>query len=152
MIELTFQPHIKNEIETALIKAGKYEVGGIMMAEHVGVNRFEVRKITVQRKGGFASFIRKIEDAVDALSQFFKSTTHNYQKFNYIGEWHSHPSFSPLPSQKDDCSMLEIVQDEAVGANFVVLVIVKLDASKKVVGTAHVYLPDGTRHMGKLTL
>lgn len=42
-------------------------------------------------------------------------------------------------------SMLEIVQDETVGANFAVLLIVKLGARGELVSTAHTYLTDGRR-------
>lgn len=129
----------------ALRKAGRREVGGILMGEHVGINLFVVREITVHRRGAFASFIRRIEDAIGGLRAFFRKTGHNYAQFNYIGEWHSHPSFEPYPSRTDDLSMLEIVQDETVGANFVVLLIIKLGPEGGLVSTVHTYLPDGSR-------
>lgn len=146
MISLIIEKHLVQTLKESLRRAGQYEIGGILMAEHVGVNEFVVRKITTHKKGTFASFIRKIEDAVGSLRTFFKNTEHKYNRFNYIGEWHSHPSFSPYPSYTDDLSMLEIIQDESVGANFVVLLIVKLDNAGNLVGSAHTYLPDGSRH------
>jgi hypothetical protein len=73
-------------------------------------------------------------------------TQHDYTRFNYIGEWHSHPSFTPVPSRCDDNSMREIVQDPKVGANFVVLLIVKLHDGKELQASVHTYLPDGTKH------
>lgn len=115
------------------------------MAEHVGPNEFKVSDITVHRRGGIASFVRRIEDALGKLNLFFNRTAHDYRRYNYLGEWHSHPLFEPMPSTPDDMSMLEIVQDESVGANFVVLLIVKLNPNGKLIGTAHTYLPDGRR-------
>lgn len=129
----------------ALRKAGRREVGGILMGEHAGPNLFIVRKMTVHRRGAFASFVRRIEDAIGSLRAFFRETGHDYARFNYIGEWHSHPSFELYPSRTDDLSMLQIVQDEAVGANFVVLLITKLGSEGELVSTAHTYLPDGAR-------
>lgn len=146
MINLILDTHHVKIIQNSLKRAGKSEIGGILMAEHIGINEFLIREITVHKKGTIASFIRKIEDAVGTLHAFFKTNDHRYNRFNYIGEWHSHPSFEPFPSYKDDSSMLEIIQDESVGANFVVLLIVKLDSSGKLLDSAHTYLPNGNRH------
>lgn len=145
MLTLILPPEQAEVVSAALRKAGRHEIGGIMMAEHIGPNEFIVREITVHRRGAIASFVRRIEDAIGKLCLFFQKTDHDYRRFNYLGEWHSHPSFEPIPSRTDDLSMLQIIQDESVGANFVVLLIVKLDDGGNLAGTAHTYLPDGTR-------
>lgn len=136
-------------LRTALINAGIREIGGVLMGEHVGTNEFVVRELSVHRRGSFASFLRRIEDALGQMRAFFKRTGHDYRRYNYIGEWHSHPSFAPFPSSTDDASMLDIVQDARVGANFVVLLIAKLGSEQELVATAHVYLPDGSRSQAK---
>ena len=59
--------------------------------------------------------MRRIEDALDRIASFFDRVNHEYVRFNYIGEWHSHPSFEPEPSTKDDLSMQDIVEDPEVG-------------------------------------
>ena len=41
--------------------------------------------------------------------------------------------------------MLEIVQDDTVGANFIVLLIVKLDPSNQLITNAYTYFSDGRR-------
>jgi hypothetical protein len=41
--------------------------------------------------------------------------------------------------------MLEIVQDNSLGANFAVLLILKLDSVGQLVGIANTYLPDGRK-------
>jgi integrative and conjugative element protein (TIGR02256 family) len=145
VLTLILPPKQHELLLAALTKAGRHEVGGIMMGEHAGPNLFVVREITVHRLGAFASFVRRIEDAIGRLGVFFDQTGHEYTRFNYLGEWHSHPSFAPYPSKTDDLSMLQIVQDEAVGANFVVLLIVKLGAKGELISTAHTYHPDGLR-------
>jgi JAB domain-containing protein similar to deubiquitination enzymes len=71
---------------------------------------------------------------------------HDYVRFNYWGEWHSHPSFELEPSEKDDISIREIVEDRDVGANFVVLLIVKLADKGELLTRAYTYLPNGTKH------
>jgi integrative and conjugative element protein (TIGR02256 family) len=145
VLKLILTPEIAEEITIALRKSGDREIGGILMGEHTGPDAFKVTKITVQKRGGISSFIRVIEDVVGKLNTFFRQNNNDYSRFNYMGEWHSHPLFTPYPSFKDDSSMLEIVMDETVGANFVVLVIVKLTPDGGLIGTAHTYLPNGVK-------
>lgn len=152
MLTLILPPEQQELLLSALRKAGQREVGGVLMGEHIGLNLFVVREMTVHRRGAFASFVRRIEDALGGLRAFFQETGHDYARFNYIGEWHSHPSFAPYPSRTDDLSMLQIVQDESVGANFVALLIAKLGAEGELISTVHTYLPDGTRIQSNLTL
>ena len=131
MLKLILTPEVAEEITIALRKSGDCEIGGILMGAHIGENEFKVTKITVQKRGGIARFIRIVEDAIGKLSAFFAENNHEYSSFNYIGEWHSHPLFSPYPSSKDDFSMFEIATDVTVGANFVVLLIVKLNVNNE---------------------
>lgn len=145
MLKLLLPGEVSRAISSALRKAGVREIGGVLMAEHIDHNEFVVRDITIHRRGALASFVRRIEDAVGRLRLFFDRAGHDYTRFNYLGEWHSHPSFTPEPSGKDDLSMLQIVQDQTVGANFAVLLVVKLDVHGRLVGTAHTYLPDGSK-------
>lgn len=142
MITLQLPLDIVCLLENALNRAGDREIGGILMAEHVGTNEFVVRDITIHGRGTIASFVRLIEEAAGRLKRFFRNTNKNYTRFNYIGEWHSHPSFEPFPSGRDHRSMRDIISDASVGANFVVLLIVKLDKSGSLMGTAHTYLPN----------
>lgn len=150
MLTLILPHEQADTLRTALINAGQREIGGVLMGEHVGANEFIVRELSVHRRGSFASFLRRIEDAIGQMRAFFKRTGHDYLRYNYLGEWHSHPSFAPFPSSTDDASMLDIVQDKSVGANFVVLMIAKLGCRHELEATAHVYLPDGSRSQATL--
>jgi [CysO sulfur-carrier protein]-S-L-cysteine hydrolase len=58
MITLTLPRGISQQMASELQRAGRREIGGILLAEHVGTNRFVVRDITVHRIGTFASFVR----------------------------------------------------------------------------------------------
>jgi [CysO sulfur-carrier protein]-S-L-cysteine hydrolase len=122
------------------------------MAEHVGMNTFSVKDLTIHRRGTIASFVRRIEEALGFLRAFFHRTNHDYTRLNYIGEWHSHPCFEPEPSLKDDASMREIVGDATIGANFVVLLIVKLSPDGVLITSVHSYLPNGDRIPASLRL
>ncbi len=149
MILLILPPKARQTIEAALRRSGDREVGGVLMAEHVAPSTFAIRDLTVHRRGTIFNFVRQIDGVVRRLRTFFQSADHDYTRFNYIGEWHSHPRFDPVPSGRDDSSMREIVQDRHVGANFVVLLIVKLGGDQ-LIGTVHTYLPDGSKHSSSL--
>ena len=81
------------------------EVGGVMMGEHVEGEVFRVIEVTVQQAGTVTTFVRLIWDAVASLGRFFARTGHQYTKFNYLGEWHSHPSFRLHPSDRDSATI-----------------------------------------------
>ena len=142
--------YLPNQIERRLVhafeKAGSKEIGGVLMGEHIGEAEFRIVDLTIQkRRGTVAFFVRLVADAVASLQRFFKETGYNYRKFNYLGEWHSHPSFPPTPSSKDIQSMLEIAIDTDIGANFVILLIVRHKDAQEIEATATAFLPD-SRH------
>jgi hypothetical protein len=80
MLNLILLPDIAEEIESALKKAGRREVGGVLLAEHVGPDEFAVREITVHRLGAIASFVRLIEDALARIKSFFQDVNHHYRR------------------------------------------------------------------------
>src|SRR5438045_3399915 len=84
MLTLILPPSVAQRIQEALLRSGRREIGGVMMAEHVGVNSFAVRELTIHRRGTFASFVRRIEEAWASLTQFFDRTKRDYERFNYI--------------------------------------------------------------------
>jgi len=133
---------IEQKLLAALCKAGRQEIGGILMGEHVAGDVYRIQDVTVQGQAGtFASFVRFAKEIVGPLHSFFHKTHHDYKRFNYLGEWHSHPSFLPRPSMRDSETMWEMLQDTETGANFAVLLVVRLSESNQVEGTATVYLP-----------
>jgi proteasome lid subunit RPN8/RPN11 len=133
---------ISKQLGTALEKAGDNEIGGVLMGEHVVDNTFRIVEVSIQsRKGTHLYFVRQLREAIFYLKSFFERTHHNYRRFNYLGEWHSHPKYTLCPSLKDKQTMWDIVHDRQVGANFAVLVIVHL-ANGAIQGAAEVYLPN----------
>jgi proteasome lid subunit RPN8/RPN11 len=135
---------IAQRLVTALRDAREREIGGVLLGEHVAEGVFRIVDLTIQKRGGtFATFVRRLDNALQAIRLFFQRTKHDYRRFNYLGEWHSHPSFAPVPSGKDQRSMIDIVRDPDVGALFVVLMIAKL-CDSQLVATATVYTPTAT--------
>ncbi len=142
---------IEKRLSLALEKAGPKEIGGVLMGEHIGEEKFRIVDLTIQKHSGtVAFFVRWVADTVASLQRFFKQTEYNYRKFNYLGEWHSHPSFPLTPSSKDIQSMLEIVTDTDIGANFVILLIVRYKEAEEIEATATAFLPDSSYFECKL--
>jgi integrative and conjugative element protein (TIGR02256 family) len=113
-------------LERELRRAGSREIGGLLMGEHVGDELFRVVHISVQRSGGsHACFIRNPKNHASQLKKFFARTGNDFSRFNYLGEWHSHPSFKPVPSGIDLQTMQSMVEDPDVGVNFLVLLVCK---------------------------
>jgi hypothetical protein len=151
VLRITVPAEVQETLRHALTKAGSRECGGVLMGEHLGVNHFAVRALTVQRPGAIASFVRGLAGALKAIKAYCGSTGNNYTRFNYLGEWHTHPLFSVQPSGLDHATMRDLVMDRRVGANFVVLLIFRLNG-EALEGSTHTYLPDGGMHRSELDL
>jgi hypothetical protein len=131
---------IEARLKNAVVAGGRREVGGVIMGEHVDLDTFRIVDITVQLEGGtFARFVRWVGNIIEPLREFFRSTNHDYSKFNYMGEWHSHHSFSLVPSAVDDKSMYAILTQPNFGARFVALLLVKLAPSQALDASVTVY-------------
>lgn len=115
-----FQMHLRT--------AGAHEIGGVLVGEQLTENTFRLADFSVQHTGGSTTcFVRAPEQHAAFCDAFFARTGHQYTRFNYLGEWHSHPSFPALPSTTDVAAMQDMVEDAAQGLHFAVLLIVNLD-------------------------
>jgi hypothetical protein len=151
-MQLLLPSDIAGRLSDAMQQAGRREIGGILMAEHIGEDEFRIMEVTIQTRGGtFATFVRLVEEFIRPLRQFFARTGHNYRRFNYLGEWHSHHSFALQPSPEDEKSMRDIVDDPGVGANFVVLLLLRF-TQQDIQGSVTVYLPYGATSSGELLI
>ena len=151
MLRITVPPDIQKTLSAALVKAGDRECGGVLLGEHVGHNHFAVRSLTVQKPGAIAFFVRRLSAAVNAIKKFCAARGNNFARFNYLGEWHSHPLFTTHPSSHDHATMRRLATDAEVAANFLVLLIFRLRGGS-LEGSAHTYLPDGSVHPSLLEM
>jgi proteasome lid subunit RPN8/RPN11 len=118
---------VKASLRSELRSAGPREIGGVLMGEQIEPGHFRIVDITVDAEtGGNAHFVRSPEAHAKALDVFFQQTRNAYDRFNYLGEWHSHPGFPVTPSIQDAASMTALVHGER-GIDFAVLMIVRLE-------------------------
>jgi hypothetical protein len=118
-------------LQQALAEAGTKEIGGQIFGEQLAPSDFRASELTFQKRPGtFARFVVDLVQAARDAVRFFDRTDHRYTRFNYIGEWHSHPSFEVRPSGTDVAAMRSIVNDGSFRGNFAVLMIVRLDPDR----------------------
>ena len=124
-IELT--PEIDRRFRAALRKAGRREIGGMLMAEQLAPSHFRLIDFSLDSfSGSHVAFQRNPEVHLQTLSKFFERTGQDFARYNYLGEWHSHPSFAVLPSSEDMQTMTTIVEDIGTDITFAALLILKL--------------------------
>jgi [CysO sulfur-carrier protein]-S-L-cysteine hydrolase len=142
-MQLLLPSRLIQRLQTELKRGRDREIGGLLMGEHVHDEVFRIVDITVQRSGGDrACFIRQPKDHQKALKKFFARTGNDFTRFNYLGEWHSHPSFVPSPSSTDLATMQSMVVDPSVGANFLVLLIAKRNSLGNFEASATLFTED----------
>nr|WP_249817177.1 Mov34/MPN/PAD-1 family protein [Bradyrhizobium sp. 160] len=136
-------PDQTHRLVAALKQAGVKEIGGQLFGEQLAPSDFRVTELTVQsRPGTFARFIVDLLQAARDAVRFFDRTEHRYTRYNYIGEWHSHPSFAVQPSGTDVATMRDLVRDSQFVGYFAILMIVRLDAEALTAG-AWLFDPQG---------
>ena len=127
----------------AVHRGGVREVGGQLFGEQMAPSEFRVMQVTVQaRRGTVARFVVDVLQAGRDALAFFRRTRHEYRRFNYIGEWHSHPLFALIPSDADVATMRGLVSNPTFRGTFAVLMIVKV-VPPDLISAAWVFAPDG---------
>lgn len=132
-MNVTLPPDLVAKFERELLRAGTREIGGVLVGEHVADEEFRIVDLSVQHSGGTAScFVREPKKHRSFMKRFFRRTGAIYSRFNYLGEWHSHPLFRSVPSAVDLEQMQQIVEDGPNAPLFAVLLIVRLDGSERI--------------------
>lgn len=145
MIEVLIDLSCLKKLKKELALAGSREIGGVLAAENLGNGQFRVVDISVQRTGGsYAHFVRDPKLHRRFMRRFFARTGNRPERFNYLGEWHSHPSFRPLPSFTDLNQMQQLIEERDQVANFLILLIVKLGNVGTIEASTHAFRP---KHM-----
>lgn len=139
MIEVILSAKCARKLKRELRAAGRNEIGGVLAAEQIGDGKFLVKAMSVQRDGTPTSFVRDPVQHRKFMRRFHLLAGNQPQRFNYLGEWHSHPSFLALPSAPDLREMYAEIADSEQAASFLVLIIVKLGKDSALTGSAHAF-------------
>ena len=124
-IELTRD--VKKRLRSSLREARDREIGGMLFAEQLEPGYFCIVDFSLDPfSGSHAKFQRDPQSHQGTLDNFFRRTGRDFGRFNYLGEWYSHPFFSVHPSMQDVNTMKDIVEDESSVITFAVLLIVGL--------------------------
>lgn len=122
-VELTRD--VRKRMMSCLVKAKRREIGGILMAEQINPGEFRIIDFSLDDiTGSAAHFVRSPDHHRTALEAFFARTGNDYARYNYLGEWHSHPNHDPSPSTTDILSMHDLLNEEC-SISFAILLIVK---------------------------
>jgi integrative and conjugative element protein (TIGR02256 family) len=101
------------------------ETGGTLVGhysdDHTKAHVTEVLEAKKGARRSLRSFFRPSDKEDNQLKQIYKKTR---GKIHYLGEWHSHPKASPLPSYRDETTMKQLVRDLKVAADTPLLLIV----------------------------
>lgn len=139
-MQLLLPNSIRRNMKCHMILAGSREIGGMIMGEEIGDQRFRIVDFSVDTKSGTrSSFVRDADQHARALQKFFEKTGGNYRRFNYLGEWHTHPSFSVNPSINDIGAMRGLV-DGTGHVNFAILFIARLRRVWQFDCSAHLFV------------
>lgn len=126
-MQIEMAPDIEAKIRKALRSAGRCEIGGMLFAEQLALSHFRVIDFSLDiASGSHTTFRRDPHVHENSLYAFFDRTGKEFSKFNYLGEWHSHPAFSVNPSIEDIFTMTELVSTDEGNIFFAVLLIVRL--------------------------
>lgn len=122
-VELT--KDVRKRMISSITKAKRREIGGILMAEQINPGEFRIVDFSLDDiTGSAAHFVRSPDHHRAALEAFFARTGNDYARYNYLGEWHSHPNHAPFPSTTDINSMNDLIDEES-NISFAILLIVK---------------------------
>lgn len=139
MISVILSGNCVRKLKRELRCAGLNEIGGVLAAEQIGDGQFLVKDLSVQRDGTSTSFLRDPTQHRKFMRRFHLLNGNDPERFNYLGEWHSHPSFLALPSRPDICQMQAEIEEPEQASSFLVLLIVKLDRGGGLVGSTHAF-------------
>lgn len=125
-MQIELGPEVRSRLQEALRRAGRREIGGMIFAEQIASSHFCVVDFSLDvLSGSRTEFNRDPAVHRQALDDFFRRTGYDFTRFNYLGEWHSHPSFSAHPSLHDIATMTDLVEN-GEEISFAVLMIVRL--------------------------
>ena len=128
-----------------LKRAGPREIGGVLFGEQLGEGYFRIVEAPSDpfEIGTCDRFCRGTAQARKAILSLHRRYGGRPERFNYLGEWHSHPNALALPSARDEMTMTQLLADQVGTVNFLMLVVVRISHEGALEISARVYLASG---------
>ncbi|SEB02462.1 Mov34/MPN/PAD-1 family protein [Pedobacter hartonius] len=117
--------HLVDRIREAGLAHYPNEFGGILVGEYSKDKQTVKVSETIlplTYKSSKVSFDRGIDGLKESLLDFYNAVPSRI----YVGEWHTHPNASPMPSWTDILAMRQIVAYEMVNINNPIMLILGL--------------------------
>lgn len=125
-MKILIKDDVKRLLYDSIKKAGDKEIKGACFARYINDEYFEIEDIYISEIKGTKFFSNLIinNKYKKFVNSYFKKHNFDFTKHNYIGDWHSHPSFSCEPSSYD----IKEACDEFIksNANFLIQIILKI--------------------------
>jgi len=130
--------NIVDSIFGAVEKAGVCEIKGALYAKYISSNCYEIEDVFISKNAGTSFFSNLIIGFSYHRFEknYFKKHNNDFKNHNYIGDWHSHPSFECIPSEYDVKEAFDELRNS--NANFLIQLIVKNDGGK-LIGNCFLY-------------
>lgn len=128
-----------------LTRAGLHEIGGVLFGEQICEGTFRIVTATCQRSWprSHNAFRRRGAQARRDVLSLHRRYGEQPERFNYLGEWHSHPNAAAIPSLRDEMTMFDLLADQRGAVNFLVLMIVRISQAGLLEIGARSYLASG---------
>lgn len=124
-LSLTIPRSHLQRMKVCLMQGGIREIGGWLAAEQVAPGDFELLGFTVDLEVGTRDHFESVPELhTEQLDQILTANVNRAGRVDYLGEWHSHPTFPPIPSNIDLNAMTNMVENSR--PSFAALLIVRL--------------------------
>ena len=125
LLSLTIPAAQWNAMRGCLTTGSLREIGGWLAAEQLAPGKFELVGFTVDLDVGTHNRFSSLPTTHGTqLDDILAANADRKGRVDYLGEWHSHPTFPPVPSDIDVAAMTKMV--EKSGPSFATLLIVRL--------------------------
>lgn len=139
------------KLQIHLTQGGKREIGGWLVAEQTAPGKFELVGLTVDLEAGTRDRFDSLpEPHSEQMDRILLENSGRAGRVDYLGEWHSHPTFPPIPSKIDLASMTDMVENS--GPSFAALVIVRLLENAVIQATITTFQRGQVPEAGRLTI
>lgn len=137
-MKIIIPKNFSNKIFERIKETAPNETKGALFAQKINDNLYVVDDVYFEKKVGSFAFVELYNNKIYQQFQRKYHEKHNndFKNHNYIGDWHSHPSFECYPSGFDQ---LEVQADlQQSNARFLIQTILKIK-DDKLVGNCFLY-------------